>query len=133
MDLLYSSILPLLINQSGDSWRIVTSARIGRHIKVGMKIAIRHGRNAPDRQNYYFFAFLEVGGGLYLRTKPYKIQENVKRSTSQHQDLDDLCPKFHTKIPKNFNYNLIRTHMSLFNKHFLCFGIPGSLIDLFIH
>ena len=116
MDLLYSSILPLLINQSGDSWRIVTSARIGRHIKVGMKIAIRHGRNAPDGQNYYYFAFLEVGGGgLYLRTKPYKIQENVKRSTSQHQDLDDLCPKFHTKIPKNFNYNLIRTHMSLFN------------------
>ena len=63
MDLLYSSILPLLINQSGDSWRIVTSARIGRHIKVGMKIAIRHGRNAPDGQNYYYFAFLEVGGG----------------------------------------------------------------------
>ena len=62
MDLLYSSILPLLINQSGDSWRIVTSARIGRHIKVGMKIAIRHGRNAPDGQNYYYFAFLEVGG-----------------------------------------------------------------------
>ena len=62
MDLLYSSILPLLINQSGDSWRIVTSARIGRHIRVGMKIAIRQGMNAPDAMDKIIFLLLFEGG-----------------------------------------------------------------------